>query len=107
VSDWLEPADGADGAALIAAERWRQVEVEGWAPKYDDLRDDGSLAGAAACLAVEGTAGEFLWVGYGESWMRALREKHADGDRVRQLVIAGALIAAEIDRLQRMKGSAC
>lgn len=31
----------------IAAERRRQIEVEGWAPEHDDLHRDGVLARAA------------------------------------------------------------
>lgn len=32
----------------IAAERQRQVEVEGWTAEHDDKHADGSLAQAAA-----------------------------------------------------------
>jgi hypothetical protein len=35
----------------IAAERRRQIEVEGWTHAHDDGHDDGSLAAAAACHA--------------------------------------------------------
>jgi glucose/arabinose dehydrogenase len=52
------------GVGLIAAERQRQVSQEGWTPEHDDTHTDGSLAGAAACLAVESTDGDFLWVNY-------------------------------------------
>jgi hypothetical protein len=43
------------GAELIAAERQRQIEVEGWTPEHDAAHDGGELAIAAACYAVEGT----------------------------------------------------
>jgi len=95
------PAEAQDGVGLIAAERRRHRAQEGWTPEHDDTHDDGSLAGAGACLATEGTDGEFLWVNYDSSWIRQLRDKHAATPRIRQLAIAGALIAAEIDRLQR------
>lgn len=89
------------GAELIAAERQRQIEVEGWTPEHDDLNDNGEMAVAAACYAantlpvnvtVDGLDA-FPW-----SWCDDKRGKHS---RLRELVIAGALIAAEIDRLQR------
>lgn len=90
-----------DGAALIAAERARQVSEEGWTPEHDDQHKDGSLAGAAAVLAMEHTYGDARWVNYDTSWIRELRNKHAATPIIRRLVIAGALIAAEIDRLER------
>lgn len=95
-----------DGVDLISGERLRQLTAEGWTPKHDDSHDDGSLAAAASCLAAEGTDAEFTWPGYDLSWIKSLRDKHAASGRVRQLVIAGALIAAEIDRLQRRDDAA-
>jgi len=90
------------GVELIDVERARQMRVEGWTLEHDDEHDDGSLAAAASCLAAEGTDAEFIWPGYELSWIKVLRDKHATSDRMRQLVIAGALIAAEIDRLRRL-----
>ncbi len=90
-----------DGVDLIEEERLRQLTAEGWTSAHDDKHGDGSLAAAASCLAAEGTDAEFAWPGYDVSWIKTLRDKHATTDRVRQLTIAGALIAAEIDRLQR------
>jgi len=99
------------GAELIADERRRQIEEEGWTDKHDDQHDMGGLANAAACYAA--TVPEIyryhkrgrhqdhifrsLWPWH-EKWDK--RDKH---DRKRRLVIAGALIAAEIDRLQRQE----
>lgn len=40
---------GVDGAALIAAERRRHVEEEGWRCEHDDLHQDDALALAAVC----------------------------------------------------------
>ena len=112
------------GAELIAFERKRQVEAEGWTPEHDDEHCNGEMALAAACyatpipiqaeMAVETPCGcrsvdecYHNWLGpsgrewkdpwpWDEKWDK--RGKH---ERLRQLVIAGALIAAEIDRLQR------
>lgn len=36
----------------IAAERQRQIEVEGWTPNHDDEHDRGEMANAAACYAL-------------------------------------------------------
>lgn len=88
-----------DGVARIEAERRRQFKR--WTFAHDDSHWDGSLAAAAACLAVEQTDGEFTWPYYDGSWIQNLRDAHAADNRVRQLEIAGALIAAEIDRLLR------
>ena len=95
-----QPKDAGEvgrGVALIAAERARQINAEGWSPAHDAEHTDGELACAAACYAVppgyklrERTP-PFLWP-WEESWWKP-------GDRVRELTKAGALIAAEIDRL--------
>ncbi len=99
------------GADLIAVERQRQIDQEGYDETHDAEHDDGSLAVHAAVLAVFTTdasvddpcerAGRIPLSQLGgggayDSW--GLLGKHG-GDRIRQLVIAGALIAAEIDRL--------
>lgn len=103
------------GSEMIAEERQRQIEVEG----HDVTKDvgyykHGEFIGAASCYAVSALNklyyqnnpqskldiatlkmwdGEDAW-----PWSPELdkREKH---DVVRSLVIAGALIAAELDRL--------
>lgn len=90
-----------DGATLIAEERRRQIEQEGWTPEHDDEWDRHQLVGAAVCYALEGIALpaemkrriDRLWCWSAEWWKPK--------DRIRDLVRAGALIAAEIDRLQR------
>lgn len=40
-----------NGAELIAAERQRQIEREGWTPSHDDQHIHGELAAVAACYA--------------------------------------------------------
>ncbi len=99
MSEWL-----SEGARLIAAERARQMADEGWTPEHDDKHQDDVLAMAAVCYALpvslrtldapdsEPPTG---WP-WGSGWW-----KPSPDDRVRELVKAGALIAAEIDRLQR------
>lgn len=111
------------GIELIAMERMRQVQQEGWTPEHDDEHDDGSLALAAICYAApipifqcdkrEGDEGNYVFVDpWPDSWdaswdkrpydhHRGKRIEPTPEERVRMLVKAGALIAAEIDRLQR------
>ncbi len=81
-----------DGLERIAAERLRQIE-KGWTPQHDDDHFNGELAEAAGALAVNREIRD--------NW--GLVYKHR-GNRLRQLEIAGALIVAEIDRLQRADG---
>ena len=84
------------GTELIAAERERQISDEGWTPEHDDQHTEGQLAKAAACYAVQAAGGavtKYDWPWEGKWWK--------PGDPVRGLVKAGALIAAEIDRLRR------
>lgn len=100
----------ADGAALIAAEREAQKALKGWTPEHDDQHGDGQLARAAlgytdAGLIAElrGDASEVLRLAarvQGWGWPRGWTWRPSD-DPVRNLVKAGALIAAEIDRLLR------
>ena len=87
------------GAELIAVERRRQQETEGWTKEHDDSHCADQLVHAADCYLMsdgqEWAEGEtpYLW-----PWdMKWWKPK----DRIHNLVVAGALIAAEIDRLQR------
>lgn len=96
---------GSKALDLIAAERERQKSGEGWTAEHDDAHTDGSLAHAAAAYAMPGDVrsmfdefgGNALWPeSWGIEWF-----KPTPHDRVRELVKAGALIVAEIERLQR------
>lgn len=89
-------------AALVdvAAERRRQVEKEDFDASHDDMATRGQLAGAAACYAMTGIehwardqAIKTIWP-WDEGWWKPT-------DRRRDLVKAGALIIAEIERLDR------
>lgn len=95
----------ADGVALIAAERRRQIEQEGWTPEHDDQHRQGELGYAAACYAVPPAwALRSLLLQEGApSWWKPAGDS-PDG-RIRDLEKAGALIAAEIDRLLRARGT--
>ena len=89
------------GSELIAEERQRQIEKEGWTPEHDDEWKNGEMAMAAMAY----TYSRFIpskdvlvlyWPWDKKSWKPK--------DAIRDLVRAGALIAAEIDRLQRRGG---
>ncbi len=98
------------GVELIAQERRRQIAVERWTARHDDKHICGQLADAASVYAMNPgfrarrvtggcgteTVASELWPWDGEWWK-------PNGGRIRQLVKAGALIAAEIDRLQRLR----
>lgn len=85
------------GVELIAAERERQVAEEGWTPEHDDEHTSSELVDAAACYCVSALAEftDYCWPWDAEWW------KPSPDDRIRELVKAGALIAAEIDRIRR------
>jgi len=99
------------GDELITAERRRQRDVEGWTPEHDAEHTNGEMVSAArayeahalmlyapnnpaAAPAVTEPPVYPYWP-WGAGWWRPTWD---DGG-VRDLVKAGALIAAEIDRL--------
>lgn len=90
-----------DGVALITAERQRQLDEEGWTDAHDDEHDQGELALAAGVYAIESVGGRIE--AFGRYWPWDKTWFKPSGDRVRDLAKAGSLIAAEIDRLQRLK----
>ncbi|KKK78159.1 hypothetical protein LCGC14_2846350 [marine sediment metagenome] len=96
------------GSELIAEERQRQVEQEGWTAKHDNMHRGFELSKAGAAYALD-VAGErvfakTVWPWANEYWKPTIKnnERNEDDD-IRQLVKAGALIVAEIDRLQRFQ----
>lgn len=90
-------------AADVLAERQRQIEAEGWTPEHDDQHDAGELALAAACYAYNTADPDpegYGRVPYGWPWVR---EWWKPTTTRRDLVKAGALILAEIERLDRVE----
>ena len=93
------------GIQFIENERKRQIEIEGWTAEHDKQHDDGQLARAAACYAFAPFLKDDIRDGYKlplgmwpEYWL-AKYWKPVPEDRIKELAKAGALIAAEIDRL--------
>jgi len=89
------PADLTAAARDVLAERRRQVEQEGWTPARDDEYVDGQLASAAVAYAQAYTP---YLIPCSWPWTA---EWFKPADDRRNLVKAGALILAEVERLDR------
>src|ERR1017187_425983 len=91
----------------VLTERGRQQSVEGWTQSHDDLHTTGDLAKAAACYAIAASwpdsnrrsegALPLGWP-WEPEWFKPTTRRH-------DLVKAGALILAEIERLDRIEGA--
>lgn len=97
-------------ASDVLAERQRQMDVEGWTPEHDDAHRPGELSIAGACYASNAAT----WLHLGASALKENYKSLSPGsrwpwsykwwkptDERRDLVKAGALIIAEIERLDR------
>lgn len=93
------------GAELIISERVRQEELVGYTAEHDDKHTHGELAiaGAAYAAWAGNQAGYNQTAGDAKQfeWPFEMSEWRPSKDLIGTLVKAGALIAAEIDRLQR------
>ncbi|WP_259467025.1 hypothetical protein [Pseudomonas aeruginosa] len=118
--EWCGPLAAATGRSVpqawldVQAERRRQVEAENWTPEHDDQHSDGQMAQAAGCYALHaggiGTDwpggirnGSALFWPWDEEWWKPKSARE-------NLVRAGALVLAEIERLDRSateQGSTC
>lgn len=90
------------GVELIAIERQEQVDKHGFGPDHDAYADHdrGELVAAAVYLLSKVPRGEKLGL-YPKHWAGRHKFKFDEKTRLEKLVVAGALIAAEIDRIQR------
>ncbi len=79
------------GIELIAEEREWQISAMGWTADHDDTHTEEEMVSAAVAYAWNN---EDMWPWEAEAW------KPSD-DQICNLTKAGALIAAEIDRLIR------
>ena len=91
-----------NGIESIAAERLRQIREEGFDPGHDDQHAKGEIASAALCYVWSAMTGLHqmtpprapTWWPWAQRWWKPKGRRE-------DLVRAGALIAAEIDRLDR------
>lgn len=98
------------GIELITKERQRQIEEEGWTKEHDAEHVGGELARAASAYAYPiyrmgfnpEEIEEKIPVQFPPNW-NSKWWKPTPEDRVKELTKAGALIAAEIDRLLNSK----
>ncbi len=91
--------------ARIFAERMRQIHEENWTLDHDDGHKAGELSRAAASYAAAGSSavrGHETGAIPPVSWPWHKMAWHPSNDPIKNLVKAGALIAAEIDRLERL-----
>jgi hypothetical protein len=88
------------GIELIAQERKEQIEKHQYSRKHDEMiNDNGQLIDAAIqLLAVEYNEG---WDSYNtpSGWNKDIMARMINKTRRQRLIIAGALIAAELDRI--------
>lgn len=93
----------------IAAERQRQIESHGWSLRHDDIHDQGELASAAACYALSSDQRWMLDDRYKEPFARRIWPWNPEDFRPRsrreELIIASALLVAEIERLDRISSN--
>ncbi|EOI3343515.1 TPA: hypothetical protein ACSRG1_004877 [Klebsiella pneumoniae] len=96
----LESRTVTAAAADVLAERQRQVTAEGWTAERDDGYQNSELADAAACYEIhahnQGFSTPAHWP-WSQDWWKQTSPR-------RDLVKAGALILAEIERLDRAAG---
>lgn len=88
----------------VLAERARRIEAEGWTAEHDAMHDNGELSAAAVAYIIHGQSWETQVTGgvpLPTRWPWHLRFWKPTNRR-RDLVKAGALILAEIERLDRL-----
>jgi hypothetical protein len=80
------------GAGAIASERWEQMHKHGWTILHDvNYTKDELLQAAMFCINPE----VYSWpIG----WSERFKDKILDKDKINRLRVAGAFIAAAIDR---------
>jgi hypothetical protein len=83
------------GIELIAQERNEQIEKHEWTLEWDVKENSKKELKKAAIALLEGEVNIFP-----ANWDDELCQKMVDKSYKDRLIIAGALIAAEIDRIQ-------
>jgi len=108
----LEARVASPAATDVLAERQRQVNVEGWTSSHDDLHDNNEMAFAASCYAFHAASASWDLEDddFPYDWHRVPKQWPWDPEwwkpksPRRDLVKAGALILAEIERIDRADG---
>jgi hypothetical protein len=98
----MEQEESMTGIERIAAERKRQIEEEGWNDSFIDSCTEDELSDAALCYVFP----EHPWLEKSKIFQKYWPWTGMTGaelGRVSQLARAAALIAVEIDRLQRLE----
>ncbi len=84
------------GVELIAEERDEQINKHGRTPESDRFYADFELSRAACAICYSSPKGMPATIA-APDWAWEIRERK---NELQRLIVAGALIAAEIDRLQ-------
>lgn len=100
----LNKQDSGEGVSLITRERLRQITQEGYTPEHDQEHTWDVLSDAGAVYALSASWGDYhkireFWPWDMDAFKPVGGPDASDGDRLKDLVRAGALIAAAIDRL--------
>lgn len=103
------------GIEIIADERNRQIQEEGWTSSHDEQHKNEELARAAMCYAmpndikVRAVWGDNRMLRFYQNggkdielFPKGWKMNPTPDNRINELAKAGALIAAEIDRLQKL-----
>ena len=105
---WIDPQDLSKAVIDVMNERDRQRNEEGWTPEHDDQHRGGELALAAGSYCESAARPRLLARAPGAAftvprlWPRGWSlDWWKPKDPRRDLVRAGALIIAEIERLDR------
>ena len=103
-----QAAHPTQAAIDVLAERQRQIRAEGWTLEHDDEHSNGELSRAAASYALEaasqlsnhfGVASELAVMAVKQwPWVKGSQKPSTER---RNLIKAGALILAEIERMDR------
>jgi len=92
---------------MIEAERSRQIEVKGWTLEHDDGHTDHQLAMYAGLLAIPASHRSLALrrlLFPTSAWLAgAIKDPSDEDERLQELAKAGALIVAEMERIQRSK----
>lgn len=91
------------GVEMIELERERQISAEGWTAEHDAEHAECELLKAALCYGTSalGDFDQYRDEFVREAWPFEWSAWKPEDTPVRDLVKAGALIAAEIDRRNR------